>query len=137
MAAASGDSDLSRNLRDQFLQCRICLEGLKDPKTLPCLHTFCAQCLAYYIDYNRLDHRKFACPICRRHIYIPKDGVGAFPDSFFVQSLNDALLSANSSASAGSSSASEAKAKKNECNICRFKNGNVTATVINQPIIIY
>ena len=88
-AAAPDDEHLSQNIRDQFLQCKICLDGLKEPKTLPCLHTFCADCIHYYIGHNRIDDRKFACPICRRHIYIPSSGVDGFPDSFFVTNLND------------------------------------------------
>lgn len=122
-AAANDDEDeLSRNLRDQFLQCKICLDGLKEPKTLPCLHTFCAQCIVYYVEYNRLDQRKFSCPICRRHIYIPKDGIDGFPDSFFVESLNDVLSQQMTKSSQ--------KIKNYECNICRFKEGSVQAKMM-------
>lgn len=116
MAAAA---EMSQNIRDQFLQCKICLDGLKEPKTLPCLHTFCADCLHYYIEHNRIDRYKFACPICRRHIYIPKDGVDGFPDSFFVSSLNDIVSQPPTDTSGGG-----------KCGICRFKDGDVTATTM-------
>ena len=110
---------MSQNIRDQFLQCKICLDGLKEPKTLPCLHTFCADCLHYYIEHNRTDRYKFACPICRRHVYIPKDGVDGFPDSFFVSSLNDIVSQPPSETSGGG-----------KCGICRFKDGDVAATTM-------
>ena len=120
-AAPDGGEPLCQNIRDQFLQCKICLDGLKEPKTLPCLHTFCADCIYYYIGHSRLDERKFACPICRRHIYIPKVGVDGFPDSFFVSHLNDIVLK------------SEAKADDDQtsddviCGICKFKDDKVAA----------
>ena len=62
---ASSADDLTANIREQFLLCKICLDDLKYPKTLPCLHTFCAQCLHYYIEHNNIDGRKFTCPVCR------------------------------------------------------------------------
>ena len=34
---------------DDLLTCTICLETLKVPKYLPCLHTFCETCIHTYI----------------------------------------------------------------------------------------
>ncbi|XP_066272606.1 tripartite motif-containing protein 2-like [Branchiostoma lanceolatum] len=33
-----------------FLECTICLEPFKDPKILPCLHTFCKGCLEKFVE---------------------------------------------------------------------------------------
>lgn len=101
--------DLTKNIRDQFLQCKICLDGLKDPKTLPCLHTFCMECMGFYIEHNRLDDRTFCCPICRRQTYIPNYGADGFPDSFFVTSLTDIV------------DQQQADSRDNICGICKFK----------------
>ena len=117
----AGDQ-LTQDIRDQFLQCKICLDGLKEPKTLPCLHTYCADCIHYYIGHNRIDGRKFACPICRRHIYIPKGGVDGFPDSFFVTNLNDIVVQNAQKAS------DDDTACLTECGICKFKDEKVDAT---------
>ena len=114
MAAAAAE-ELTQNIRDQFLCCKICLDGLKLPKTLPCLHTFCADCIGYYIEHNRLDSRKFCCPICRRQIYIPKNGVQGFPDSFFVASLSDIV---------------EQTTSDRLCGICKFKAHQVEAALL-------
>jgi len=122
MAGAIAVADeLSQNLRDQFLQCKVCLDGLKEPKTLPCLHTFCAECIQCYITQNSQTHDGrnaiFSCPICRRHIFVPKDGAGGFPDSFFVRSLSDALV------------LSSTRQMKSQCAICKFKDGRIEAKV--------
>ncbi len=106
---------LTQNIRDQFLSCKICLDGLKLPKTLPCLHTFCAECMHYYVEHNRIDSRKFCCPICRRQIYIPKNGVEGFPDSFFVASLADMV---------------DSRGQDKYCGICKFRNAKVGASTL-------
>ncbi|XP_069105360.1 E3 ubiquitin-protein ligase TRIM56-like [Argopecten irradians] len=55
-----------------LLECPICLERLQQPKSLPCLHSFCQECLGTYIDKEISDKRvsdtSFPCPICRRMI---------------------------------------------------------------------
>lgn len=38
---ASIPSPVVRQIDKQFLICSICLERYKNPKVLPCLHTFC------------------------------------------------------------------------------------------------
>ena len=113
---------LEENLKDMFLQCKVCLDTLKSPKTLPCLHTFCSDCIAYYIEHNRIGHRKFACPICRRHIYVPQNGVEDFPDSFFVHNLTDLVEKASASPTVEDSAGN--------CGICKFKEEGTAATVV-------
>lgn len=52
--------------------CPICLDTLERPKALPCLHTFCHDCLDSFISERssnsarRPPLRSFPCPICRR-----------------------------------------------------------------------
>ena len=117
---ASAAENIRDNIRDQFLQCKICLDGLKMPKTLPCLHTFCTECIMYYIEHNRFDTgRKFHCPICRRIVFIPKDGAMGFPDSFFVTNLTEIVTTSETTLE-----------KPHECGICKFKDGAVEATVL-------
>lgn len=51
--------------------CTICLEKLRNPKYLPCLHTFCELCIQSFIDSAisdcAINHRtiSFECPVCR------------------------------------------------------------------------
>ncbi|XP_066265159.1 E3 ubiquitin-protein ligase TRIM45-like [Branchiostoma lanceolatum] len=73
-----------------FLECPICLEPLKDPKILPCLHTFCEGCLKKFVAQDKVKN-KFQCPTCRTETVLPKGGVASFKSNFFVQSLSDTV----------------------------------------------
>ncbi|XP_060082951.1 uncharacterized protein LOC132562232 [Ylistrum balloti] len=53
-----------------LLECPICLERLQKPKSLPCLHCFCQDCLETYITKElsgkMASSTSFPCPVCRR-----------------------------------------------------------------------
>ncbi|XP_076362032.1 uncharacterized protein LOC143252964 [Tachypleus tridentatus] len=62
---------------EQLLTCAICLDRYRNPKLLPCQHTFCMDpCLEGLIDYAR---RQIKCPECRAEHRIPYQGVQTFP----------------------------------------------------------
>ncbi|XP_069142189.1 tripartite motif-containing protein 2-like [Argopecten irradians] len=60
----------SPSLDTLMLECPICLEQLRHPKSLPCLHSFCQECLASYIinesSGKMASASSFSCPVCRR-----------------------------------------------------------------------
>ncbi|OWF36782.1 E3 ubiquitin-protein ligase TRIM56-like [Mizuhopecten yessoensis] len=53
-----------------LMECPICLERLQQPKSLPCLHSFCQDCLGTYITKEMSEKMasapSFPCPVCRR-----------------------------------------------------------------------
>ncbi|XP_014772583.1 uncharacterized protein LOC106870863 [Octopus bimaculoides] len=52
--------------------CPICLDEFRDPRVLPCQHSFCMQCLQNHVDSHKSDiFRKgvFHCPSCRALTY--------------------------------------------------------------------
>ncbi|KAI8515160.1 hypothetical protein Bbelb_077510 [Branchiostoma belcheri] len=58
---------------DEFLVCQVCLEDFKQPKMLPCLHTFCQPCLEKLLAAE--PEGKLDCPTCRQDVPLPQNGV--------------------------------------------------------------
>uniref|UniRef100_A0A8D1JMQ6 Tripartite motif-containing protein 2 n=3 Tax=Sus scrofa TaxID=9823 RepID=A0A8D1JMQ6_PIG len=81
-------SPVVRQIDKQFLICSICLERYKNPKVLPCLHTFCERCLQNYIPAYSLT---LSCPVCRQTSILPEKGVAALQNNFFITNLMDVL----------------------------------------------
>lgn len=64
------------NEDEDLTTCTICLEQLNIPKYLPCLHTFCENCIATYITSSfEKDKTSFNCPVCRSNVSAPESGV--------------------------------------------------------------
>ncbi|XP_019616047.1 PREDICTED: tripartite motif-containing protein 3-like [Branchiostoma belcheri] len=72
---------------EELLTCGICLEDFKTPKLLPCGHTFCQACLERYVR----GAPDMTCPVCRRQVAIPPEGVGALPGNFWVGNVRELL----------------------------------------------
>ncbi|XP_072382972.1 uncharacterized protein tn isoform X1 [Diabrotica undecimpunctata] len=68
---------------EQLLTCAICLDRYRNPKLLPCQHSFCMEpCLEGTVDYVR---RQIKCPECRAEHRIPYNGVQGFPTNVTLQ----------------------------------------------------
>ncbi|XP_057656091.1 RING finger protein nhl-1 isoform X1 [Diorhabda carinulata] len=68
---------------EQLLTCAICLDRYRNPKLLPCQHSFCMEpCLEGLVDYVR---RQIKCPECRAEHRIPYNGVQGFPTNVTLQ----------------------------------------------------
>ena len=83
---------LFTNLKKEA-ECPLCLETVKDPKTLPCLHSFCLRCIDKRAGYAK---RKFEtaikCPVCQACFQIPEGNTfGSLPPSFHLNRLVDLL----------------------------------------------
>ena len=93
------ESKLMSDINEQFLICKICFEVFKMPKTLSCLHTFCADCLDKHLEAesDRQSYRftaysrAISCPICRKKTEMPTGGVKRLPDNFLVASLAEII----------------------------------------------
>lgn len=90
------NSSVAGQIETTFLSCSICMEHFKKPKALPCLHTFCEDCLRDYIVSRFESAGQFPCPICRQLVYIPPNGVYGFPDNHFILSLQDTVTHSSS-----------------------------------------
>ena len=63
--------------------CPLCSKPYTDPRILPCLHSFCGQCLHMEIGRSG-DKQKMECPTCQRSINIPEGGVNAIPQNLHL-----------------------------------------------------
>lgn len=85
-----------RNAREMYdLDCVLCEENFKSPKVLPCLHTFCQQCLEQII---RVPERALSCPVCNVEMNIPANGLSAIPDNTFAMNMLNILAVQNPTA---------------------------------------
>ncbi|CAL1532662.1 unnamed protein product [Lymnaea stagnalis] len=90
---------LMQEISDQFLNCKICFENFREPKTLSCLHTFCCTCLQQQYDQETLNrtsrysiyNRQVTCPLCRKKTDLPTGGVRRLPENFLVSNLTEVV----------------------------------------------
>ena len=81
---------LLHNLREE-VSCPVCTNIYTDPKHLPCLHTFCLQCLK---QWHRTSHGRdtIRCPKCQVVSRVPESGdLKDLPTSFYLNGLIDVL----------------------------------------------
>ena len=87
------------------LKCGTCLELFRDPRSLPCLHTFCLECIKRTINGNNT----FKCPLCRA-VYggLSEEKAELLPvDQYAVQELPFRRLQQ-----------SEASSRRTKCQSC-------------------
>ena len=44
--------DLLKYVNEQVRECAICMHAFNNPKTLPCLHVFCSDCIGKHINIH-------------------------------------------------------------------------------------
>ncbi|XP_070571156.1 E3 ubiquitin-protein ligase TRIM56-like [Ptychodera flava] len=82
-AAASSVGKVLDQIGEDFLSCVICFERYTNPKVLPCLHTFCEQCLLTLVEKQGV----LNCPTCKTSCPLPLGGVQALKSNFFIAGL--------------------------------------------------
>ena len=69
----------------------MCGDIYKEPKQLPCLHSFCLGCLNE-LARTRAVNGNIQCPLCQRQVAVPQSGTfETLPSSFYINSLLDVL----------------------------------------------
>ena len=81
---------LLNNLHEE-VSCSVCMTTFTDPKQLPCLHSFCLNCLNGILRTSDR-HDIITCPECRRESRVPSSGdLRDLPTNFRINSLLDVL----------------------------------------------
>lgn len=83
-------SKLVAEVAEDYLSCPICHEPYKQPKLLPCVHSYCRQCLERHIQKSAKNN-VFNCAVCQRNLHVSEKGVDTFQDNFFLASLTEKL----------------------------------------------
>ena len=68
---------------DDVTDCPFCLHTMTNPKMLPCLHTFCLEC----IIMSGTEVGKPTCPVCRSPFTVVKGDYSHLPHNSFVEKL--------------------------------------------------
>ena len=70
---------------EEEITCSICGDLFTDPKTIPCLHTFCKQCIEKSIESNKKMASIVCCPLCRTSL--ARDDISSVPTNFTINRL--------------------------------------------------
>ena len=68
-------------MMDDELQCGICLDLFQDPRSLPCLHTFCVECIQRTLN----DKHSLKCPVCRAEHHLGEEGAKLLPVNAYAR----------------------------------------------------
>ena len=99
--------DALQQIKEEFLVCPMCSNHYNDPKLLPCLHTFCYQCLHKYVEDNlkKQDSHEngiesrlvvFTCPVCKNDCKLilsedKKKIVSGFSDNHLISNIMEKI----------------------------------------------
>ncbi|XP_072017790.1 E3 ubiquitin-protein ligase TRIM71-like [Amphiura filiformis] len=86
MATAQPQPELVPTQSKDLTRCGICNEIINQPKSLPCLHTFCLECLR---EWSKPNKETVTCPVlnCKKTSLMPSNGVDDLPENVFILSL--------------------------------------------------
>lgn len=74
-----------------LLECGICLNTYEDPRALPCLHSYCLNCLKSHASSTKDINGAFKCPQCRKGCILPAGGAKHFPKNFFLNTMESII----------------------------------------------
>ena len=104
MATSTVCNDLN-----EIVTCPICLELFEgcNPRALPCLHSFCSNCIQSVLDAARIvkGTDDIRCPICQKLTTIPGGNVSKLPAYFISQQIQPII--------------DKSKKKYSKCKICK------------------
>ena len=85
------------NQMKDLMTCPVCALLFREPKILPCLHSFCMPCLESLVSFDAQHRSSLICPQCRRRVQIPGEGVSSLQTNLFAQNMLTVIALDNSS----------------------------------------
>ncbi|XP_033124525.1 tripartite motif-containing protein 2-like [Anneissia japonica] len=70
-------------IEERAIQCVLCQERFRQPKSLPCFHSYCLECLEQWVSKTG----NSSCPVCREHYPIPDAGLEEIEENSCIVSL--------------------------------------------------
>ena len=58
------------NQMKDLMTCPVCAQLFREPKILPCLHSFCMPCLEGLVSFDAQHRSSLICPQCRRRVQV-------------------------------------------------------------------
>ena len=75
---------------DNLLHCPVCNNEFNAPKLLPCLHSFCFECLESSLAQSQIGPgQAFLCPLCKTQCVVPPRGIRAMKSNVFLVTLQE------------------------------------------------
>ncbi|KAJ8320323.1 hypothetical protein KUTeg_001910 [Tegillarca granosa] len=97
---ADSKETLAELLETSFLNCSHCSNKYQECRLLPCLHTFCEQCIkgiqetgchgddtSPAKEEKDRELTKLSCPICMSMVEVPQNGIADFSENSFLNNL--------------------------------------------------
>ena len=79
---------------EALLECPICMERIKEPRSLPCFHNFCKTCLDKYVKGLRdgKNIETFPCPTCRSEFTLKSnENVEGMAGNYFIRNMLEVM----------------------------------------------
>lgn len=111
---SSSEAHIIRHIDRNILACQICQHRYRDPKILPCLHTFCLGCLATYLPPESLT---ITCPLCGQQSILPQRGIKALQTNYFITHLIE-VLAEDTTSCRGDTTIATSTTGDTGCNSC-------------------
>lgn len=86
--ADHNENNVDGQISSDYLKCPICQEDFTAPKILPCMHSFCCDCLANSLKQSKIGPgESFLCPLCKEQCNVPLKGVAAMKTNIFYVTM--------------------------------------------------
>ena len=89
--ATSSAPDLSKEALSKLLTCAICLDHYKDPRMLPCAHSYCEGCISRLprVERPNEQQRVVKCPLCQQPAQLGEKGSSGLPIAFHINQIDE------------------------------------------------